>query len=74
MPAAGVGVITGRRVTMLQFTETLQRLLDVSVLDQTALPGKYYFAFQYATEGTPARTAQRLSRDAGSRSRREDSR
>jgi uncharacterized protein (TIGR03435 family) len=50
LPTVGVGAITGRRVTMLQFTETLQRLLGTSVLDQTMLHGKYYFAFRYATE------------------------
>ena len=53
MPAPGVGAITGRRVTMLQFTEKLQRLLDTAVLDQTGLDGKYYFALQYATGDTP---------------------
>ena len=49
MSGPGVGAITGRRATMMQFTGTLQRLLDTTVLDQTGLPGKYYFALQYAT-------------------------
>jgi len=53
LPAKGVGVITGRRVTMLQLTETLQRLLSTAVLDQTGLPGKYYFALRYAREDDP---------------------
>src|SRR5213593_2468077 len=52
-PERGVGAITGRRVTMLKFTETLQGLLDTAVLDQTGLAGKYYFAFRYATEDDP---------------------
>jgi uncharacterized protein (TIGR03435 family) len=38
---------------MLQLTETLQRLLDLPVLDQTGLSGRYYFAFRYATDADP---------------------
>jgi uncharacterized protein (TIGR03435 family) len=53
MPAPGVGAITGRRVTMLQLTETLQRLLRTAVLDRTGLSGKYYFGIRYATEADP---------------------
>jgi uncharacterized protein (TIGR03435 family) len=49
----GVGAITGRRVTMLQFTEELQRLLGTAVFDQTGLTGKYYFALLYATGDSP---------------------
>src|SRR5215831_12707835 len=47
-PERGVGAITGRRVTMLQLTETLERLLNTAVLDQTSLSGKYYFVLRYA--------------------------
>src|SRR5438874_4890438 len=52
-PARGAVAITGRRVTMLQFTEKLERLLGTAVLDQTGLAGKYYFALQYAKEDDP---------------------
>jgi uncharacterized protein (TIGR03435 family) len=54
IPKAGVVAVTGRRVSMLQLTETLQRVLHVSVLDQTGLPGNYYFAFEFAQEDHPA--------------------
>lgn len=53
IPEKGVGAITGRRVTMLQLTETLQRLISTAVLDQTGLTGKYYFALRYAKEADP---------------------
>jgi bla regulator protein BlaR1 len=53
LQARGIGAITGRRVTMLQLTETLQRLLNTAVLDQTGLSGQYYFAFRYAAEDDP---------------------
>jgi uncharacterized protein (TIGR03435 family) len=45
----GIGHLTGRRVTMLQFTETLQRLLETAVVEQTGLTAKYYFELDYAT-------------------------
>ena len=32
---------------MLQLTETLQRLLSTSVLDQTGLTGKYNFQVEF---------------------------
>jgi uncharacterized protein (TIGR03435 family) len=51
---AGVVAITGRRVSMLQFCEALQRLLDKPVWDDTGLNGKYYFAFRYAQDDAPA--------------------
>ena len=53
MPAKGVSAITGRRATMLQLTETLQRSLSTNVLDQTGLSAKYYFAFRYASGEDP---------------------
>jgi uncharacterized protein (TIGR03435 family) len=54
IPKAGIVAITGRRVSMLQLAETLQRVLRVSVLDQTGLPGNYYFALEFAQEDHPA--------------------
>ena len=54
IPKAGVVAITGRRVSMLQLTETLQRVLRVSVMDQTGLSGNYYFALEFAQEDHPA--------------------
>jgi bla regulator protein BlaR1 len=54
IPKAGIGTITGRRASMLQLTEALQRVLRVSVLDQTGLSGNYYFAFEFAQEDHPA--------------------
>jgi uncharacterized protein (TIGR03435 family) len=53
MPSKGVGTIIGRRATMRQLTETLQRQLSTNVLDQTGLSGKYYFGFRYSTEDDP---------------------
>ena len=48
MPQRGVTAIVGRRVTMRQLIETLQRMMGTAVLDQTGLDGKYYFGFRYA--------------------------
>ncbi len=53
LPARGAGAITGRRVTMPQFTQKLQQLLSTIVLDQTGLTGKYYFALRYSTGDDP---------------------
>jgi uncharacterized protein (TIGR03435 family) len=53
LPERGIGAITVRRATMLQFTETLQRALNTAILDQTGLTGKYYFALQCATGDIP---------------------
>jgi uncharacterized protein (TIGR03435 family) len=50
IPKAGVGAITGRRASMLQLTEALQRVLRLPVLDETGLPGNYYFALEFAKE------------------------
>jgi uncharacterized protein (TIGR03435 family) len=44
----GVISITGRRVSMSQLAETLQRAIDMPVWDRTGLPGNYYFAFRFA--------------------------
>ncbi|MGA3235016.1 MAG: M56 family metallopeptidase [Bryobacteraceae bacterium] len=54
IPKAGVGAITGRRASMLQLTEALQRVLRLPVLDQTGLSGNYYFALEFAQEDHPA--------------------
>jgi uncharacterized protein (TIGR03435 family) len=51
--APGVAAITGRRITMLQFSEALQRVLSVAVFDQTGLTGKYYLAFEFAQPDHP---------------------
>jgi uncharacterized protein (TIGR03435 family) len=48
MPEEGVIAITGRRVSMSQLAETLQRSTGMSVWDRTGLSGNYYFAFRYA--------------------------
>jgi uncharacterized protein (TIGR03435 family) len=50
--ADGVG-IAGRRVTMLQLTDELQRLMRTSVVDQTGLTGTYYFDFRAPVDNDP---------------------
>jgi uncharacterized protein (TIGR03435 family) len=52
-PIKGVGILAGRRITMLQLSEYLQRHFDTAVLDQTGLTAHYYFAFRYATDNDP---------------------
>jgi uncharacterized protein (TIGR03435 family) len=52
-PSKSLGTMTGRRVTMQQLSATLERNLDTAVIDQTGLPGKYYFAFRYNTADDP---------------------
>jgi uncharacterized protein (TIGR03435 family) len=52
-PIKGVGILAGRRITMLQLSEYLQRHFDTAVLDQTGLAARYYFAFRYATDNDP---------------------
>ncbi len=46
----GVVAITGRRVSMSQLAETLQRVTGTPVWDRTGLSGNYYFGFRYAQE------------------------
>jgi uncharacterized protein (TIGR03435 family) len=46
----GIANLAGRRVSMLQLSEALQRVLQVAVLDETGLTGTYYFGFQYGTD------------------------
>jgi bla regulator protein BlaR1 len=53
---AGVTAITGRRVSVFQFCEMLQRLLETMVWDQTGMKGNYYFALRYEREDAPAVT------------------
>ncbi len=52
----GVAAVTGRRVTVAQLAEGLERLLRTSVIDETGLSGNYYFGFLYAKEGQEADT------------------
>jgi uncharacterized protein (TIGR03435 family) len=42
--------IIGRRVSMAQLAETLQRSNGTPVWDRTGLTGNYYFAFRYAED------------------------
>jgi uncharacterized protein (TIGR03435 family) len=48
MPVAGVIAITGRKASVSQLAETLQRVVGVPVWDRTGLTGNYDFAFRYA--------------------------
>jgi uncharacterized protein (TIGR03435 family) len=50
IPQAGIIAITGRRVSMSQLAETLQRPTSMPVWDRTGLSGNYYFAFRYAQD------------------------
>ncbi|HXB73531.1 MAG TPA: TIGR03435 family protein [Candidatus Acidoferrales bacterium] len=50
----GVIAVEGRRATMLQLTENLQRLLSTSVLDQTGLTGKYNFQVEFERGDDPS--------------------
>jgi uncharacterized protein (TIGR03435 family) len=62
MPEAGVGVITGRRVSILKLVETLQRVLGGKMVwDQTGVTGDYYFAFRYARDNDPEADAPPLA-------------
>jgi uncharacterized protein (TIGR03435 family) len=47
---AAEGSITGRRASMLQLCEGLERVLQTFVLDETGLKGNYYFALRFARE------------------------
>ncbi len=53
LPTPGRVAITGRRVTMNQMAAALERQLNAFVADQTGLPGRYYFAFEFAAENHP---------------------
>jgi len=43
----------GRRVTMKQLSESLQRHVGTAVFDRTGLTAKYYFAIEYAADDAP---------------------
>ncbi len=53
LPLRGIGAITGRRVSMAQLCEALERRLETFVLDETSLKGNYYFALRYALDDRP---------------------
>jgi bla regulator protein BlaR1 len=49
----GLRVITGRRVSMPKLAEALQEPLSAFVLDESGLPGDYYFALEFVPENNP---------------------
>jgi uncharacterized protein (TIGR03435 family) len=49
----GLRVITGRRVSMAKLAEALQDPLSAFVLDESGLPGAYYFALEFVPENNP---------------------
>ena len=53
LPAAGVVAVIGRRVSMLQLCDNLERSLRTAVWDETGMKGNYYLAFRYLTEDAP---------------------
>jgi bla regulator protein BlaR1 len=70
VPGRGVGAITGRRVSVFQFCEMLQRLLETMVWDETGMNGNYYFALRYEHEDASIETGlptlyQAVQRDLG---------
>jgi uncharacterized protein (TIGR03435 family) len=50
LPEPGVMAITGRRASISQLAETLQRVTGMPVWDRTGLSGNYYFGFRYTQE------------------------
>jgi uncharacterized protein (TIGR03435 family) len=50
LPEKGVVAINGRRVTMSQLAQTLERVSQTPMWDRTGLSGNYYFAFRYARD------------------------
>jgi uncharacterized protein (TIGR03435 family) len=48
--AAGVGRIAASKCSMSTFTDTLQRLLGIFVVDKSELKGIYTFSLRYATD------------------------
>ncbi len=56
IPEAGVISIVGRRVTMFQLCESLQRVMETAVWDDTGLKGTYYFEMRYGREDNPTLT------------------
>jgi uncharacterized protein (TIGR03435 family) len=53
IPREHAGNLVGRRVTMSQLSEALQRLVGTAVFDRTGLTGRYYFAIEYADAHAP---------------------
>ena len=53
LPAVGVVAVIGRRVSMLQLCDNLERSLRTAVWDETGMKGNYYLAFRYLTEDAP---------------------
>jgi uncharacterized protein (TIGR03435 family) len=49
----GLRVITGRRVSMPKLAEALQDPLSAFVLDESGLPGDYYFALEFVPGNNP---------------------
>jgi uncharacterized protein (TIGR03435 family) len=49
----GAWHVLGRRVSMLQLCERLERDLGTTVWDETAMKGNYYIAFRYAPDSAP---------------------
>ena len=50
LEAPGIGKITGRRVSISQLSDSLQRILDAFVVDETGLAATYDFSFRYARD------------------------
>jgi uncharacterized protein (TIGR03435 family) len=53
VPERGVNAIIGRRASISQLAEILQRGTNMPVWDRTGLSGNYYFAFRYVKEVAP---------------------
>jgi uncharacterized protein (TIGR03435 family) len=56
----GATAIRGCRATMTHLSEELEQVLGITVLDRTKLEGRYYFAFEYATDADPSVPAPNL--------------
>jgi uncharacterized protein (TIGR03435 family) len=48
VPSQGVVAITGRRASIAELAQELQRILHTAVWDRTGITGRYDFAFRYA--------------------------
>jgi uncharacterized protein (TIGR03435 family) len=53
IPEVGIVEVVGRKVTMLQLCEELERIEEAVVWDRTGVQGKYYFAFRFAMPNGP---------------------
>ena len=54
MEGKGVRALTGRRVSMAQLAESLQRVQRAFVHDETGVSGNYYFGVKFAPDDGPA--------------------